>query len=302
MTTGEKTFRARAQRSSFLAPALLLQPTFLGLFCLIGLATIGLGSSSTNPIQIVEWLETNGTQHLGDRAFLGTTKVSAITNAFLAWPAESWAPGLIPIYATERAGRFELHRLPKRGEENQSEPLFFALPPADEPPATLLTGQWHCSATRGESTDSWFIWQLTAVGGTVVGRFDPSSDYRVASIRPGTLRSNRFELVVEYINDTYHLKGEWKDDRLRGTWEKHDREERGQWRAERDTKAVPMPASVDLVELYEWRRTPEGPAHYSTSTHPPSPGWTRSPEPLGRVRKHPTSNSPSPQAVPSLQP
>ena len=50
-----------------------MKAIFLGLLCLSSPATLSF-ANSTNPIQIVEWSEADGTQRLADRTFLEKTK------------------------------------------------------------------------------------------------------------------------------------------------------------------------------------------------------------------------------------
>ena len=70
------------------------------------------------------------------RANLGTNQApfaaAATTTgsvAFQAFAGRDWSPGLVPIFAVEKHGRWELRRRPGKGQENFSEPLFLALPP-----------------------------------------------------------------------------------------------------------------------------------------------------------------------------
>src|SRR5688572_8672799 len=69
--------------------------------------------------------------------------------SFLAVTTNVWPAGLVPIFAVEKTNRVELRRYPARGDENSSEPLFYALPPEDEPDATKIAGRWECLGVRG---------------------------------------------------------------------------------------------------------------------------------------------------------
>src|SRR5687767_11347178 len=74
--------------------------------------------------------------------------------AFVAVCTNDWPPGMVPIFEVEKANRFELRRRPPRGQENFYAPLFFALPPEDEPDAAKLAGRWESTAQRpGGSKD-----------------------------------------------------------------------------------------------------------------------------------------------------
>lgn len=203
--------------------------------------------------------------------------------AFLALPPTNWWPGLVPVFGVEREDRFELRRTPPRGQENFTEPLFFALPPEDEPDAARIVGRWECSATREGGTESWFTWELTADGDKLAGRFDQGTDYRVASVAGGTFRSNRFTLNIEYNLDRYELTGEWRDGALSGRWRQVGESENGAWEAKR----VPQPAATNsfraAVALHEFRRASGNTRHYSTEPALPETGWERAARPLFRV-------------------
>jgi hypothetical protein len=279
---------------------------FLGL--LVG-GAVGLraaeGVAGSEPITFFEWPAPDGSQRVGDRPALAAAKVnpSAAVAVFRALPAEEWPQGCTPIFVVEREGRFELRRLPPRGEENFVEPLFAALPPENDGNAARLTGAWQCSATRPGGSDAWFIWHLAVDGEMVRGRFDPATEFRVAGLAGGTLRTNRLELTVEYSNDAYLLTGEWHDGKLRGRWVKHDSEEGGQWEAARATSAperlsARLPAD-EPVPLYEWRREREGARHYSIGTNSPGPAWTHPPRVLCRVWKS-SAPSPKPSTAPPI--
>jgi hypothetical protein len=200
---------------------------------------------------------------------------------FLAVCMNEWPAGLIPIFAVQKENHFELRRRPPRGEENSSEPFFFALPPADEPDAARISGHWRCNATRGAGADSSLAWQLASEGEKLSGRFDPNSEYRVAFLAGGTFRSNRIELRVEYFMDAYVLTGDWLDGRLKGHWRHTEDSEHGTWEAQRD--AVPLPGNTNIVALCEWRRAADGARRYALDGEPISSGWERSTRPLCRV-------------------
>lgn len=202
--------------------------------------------------------------------------------SFLAVTTNIWPAGLVPIFAVEKTNRVELRRYPARGEENSSEPLFYALPPGDEPDATKIAGRWECLGIRGTGTKEFFGWDLCIDGENVAGRFDQFTDFRFARIMGGTFRSNQFELRIEYIMDTYVVKGTWHEGRMKGDWTRVDESEGGTWEAARP-KFI-LPPATNLVALYEWRRT-DGARRYLLENQRPGADWQRAPRPLCRVWK-----------------
>jgi hypothetical protein len=199
---------------------------------------------------------------------------------FRAVVTNEWPGGWVPIFAVDKAHGVELRRRSLAGEENTSEPLFFGLPPADEVDAGRIAGRWECVATRGSDSRKHLVWQLAVEAGRISGRFDQNTEYRVAFITGGTFRSNRFDLVVEYLQDKYLLTGDWRNGRLAGDWRRADEEERGAWEAVREP-GPPTPAGA--VPLYEWRRASDNARHYALEEERMAVGWERAPRPLCRV-------------------
>ena len=197
--------------------------------------------------------------------------------AFHAVVTNTWPTGLVPIFAVELTNHFELRRRPRRGKENATEPLFFALPPADEPDAAKLAGRWELEAIRYGGTKDYPVWELAVEGDQVSGRFDQNTDYRFAYLMGGTFRSNALELRVEYINDAYIIQGTWDAEKMNGRWRRADNSEEGPWQGTRTAAA--LPANTNVVNLYEWRRNDA--RHYATDS--PGPEWTRANRPLCRV-------------------
>src|SRR5687767_8474623 len=78
--------------------------------------------------------------------------------AFLAVCTNSWPAGLVPVFAVEKTNRVELRRRPGLGQENFSEPLFFALPPGNEPEAAKVAGRWECLGNRPGGSREVFGW------------------------------------------------------------------------------------------------------------------------------------------------
>jgi hypothetical protein len=210
-------------------------------------------------------------------------KWSAGPAAFRAVTSATWPEGLVPVFAVEHDdGRWELRRLPPRGTENYTEPLFFALPGEDEPEAAQITGTWNCAATNAIGTKHFLAFELAAERGRIAGRFDQNAEYRVAYIGGGTFASNRFHLLVEYSNDRYTLDGEWRNGALAGKFHQHEGSDRGSWSAERPPRPE-LPTAGVLLPLHEWRRDGGDARSYSTGTNAPGPGWVRAPRPLCRV-------------------
>lgn len=203
----------------------------------------------------------------------------AHTNCF-AVVSTAWPAGLVPVFAvTTDEGGFELRRAALRGTENFADPLFFALPLEEEAEATRLAGTWNLVATNSNGSKHSMDVQLTVVGDRVAGRFDPSSEYRVAFVSGGTFRSNELQLNVEYSNDRYLLTGKLRGDQVAGSHRQLEGEEQGIWSAMR-AQSPAIPSARGVVPLYEWRRGDEK----CYSVDPLSDqGWRRSQRPLCRV-------------------
>lgn len=238
-------------------------------------------SVKLEPIRRVDLV--SGTQRLVNRHILDAPKSKGqnVGTAFVAVVSTSWPAGLVPLFVIETENTFELRRLPARGQENHSEPLFFALPPEDETNAVKICGKWNGVASNSQRSNHSPNWELAIDGERVAGRFDPGGEYRVAFISGGTFRSNRFELNVEYINDRYALSGEWRDGKLAGTWQQVDDSDRGTWQATRQAGPAVLPGTANTLPLYEWRR---GEARrYATEQQMKEVGWQRAVRPLCRV-------------------
>lgn len=197
--------------------------------------------------------------------------------------AASWLPGWLPVFAVERRGMTELRRRPPRGQENFTEPLFFALPAATETGASDLAGPWHVRATNSNGSTHHLGWELTVEAGEVSGRFDPDSEYRFAFITDGTWRSNRLELRVENVSEKYEVNGELRDGRLAGSWRHLDGEPAGTWSAERPAVPPPPGDPALLIDLWAWTRPDHATPFYGSKPPDGTNGWKRSEQPLGRV-------------------
>jgi hypothetical protein len=227
----------------------------------------------------------------GERAQLATLhdvqqrrmKPTILSTNFSAVSAERWPVGLVPIFSVEREdGHFELRRLPRRGVENGSDPLFFALPREDEREATAIAGAWTCTATNAEGSQHWVGWELAVNGTQLAGRFDQQTEYRFAFVTGGTFVSNRFELSVEHTNDRYLLTGEWRDGAMTGNWRQEDGPQRGMWRATRPP-AVRIPSAESTAPLFEWRKKGSEERAYLMNGKSPGQDWISASAPLCRV-------------------
>lgn len=226
---------------------------------------------------------TNGTQRLMTESEMQFGKINPQSARVVFWAAvtNSWPAGLVPLFAVEKGGAFKLRRLPVPGQGNFSDPLFFGLPPEDEPESAKIAGRWDCQAIRGSGSKEYVSWDLSADAGVVAGRFDQNTQYRFAYVTGGSFRSNRFELRVEYIQDHYLLQGDWRDGKLAGEWQHLGGAERGAWEAERAPSAIPSHGAI--AALYEWRRESDGARRYALEEARLEEGWKRAAKPLCRV-------------------
>lgn len=208
----------------------------------------------------------------------GTNGVS-----FLAVVSKEWPAGLVPVYVVEKNGGMELRRTPAKGTEGFSEPVFFALPTADEPESAAISGRWEVRATRGDGSKPFVSFEISAVRGEVIGRFDQNTDYRFAYITGGSFKTNRLTLAVEYIRDHFEMTAELRDGRLRGRWRNLDDSEGGTWEATR-AHLSSSPAGLKVVDLIEWRNAREE-RRWSVEDQSEDGVWKRSDSALCRVWK-----------------
>ena len=260
-------------------------PTWLLLHSVMFSLQVGAAEARkpVEPVTFFRGLASDGTERIGDPIGLRHANVTSMQPHFDALPPDEWWHGLVAVYGVQRNSRFELRRQAPAGEENLAEPLFFALPRADEPEASGITGTWRCTATRSGSSDAWFIWHLTVENELISGRFDPSTEYRVASLTGGRFRTNRVDVTIEYSNEAYRLTGELRNGRLAGRWEKAGQEERGQWEGTRAGLPPNRLPTGTVVPLFEWRRTSDDARRYLAGTNSPGPGWSRSIQPICQV-------------------
>lgn len=201
--------------------------------------------------------------------------------AFHAVVTNTWPSGLVPVFGVEKTNTFELQRRPRRGKENASEPLFFALPLEDEPDAAKLAGRWELEAIRFSGSKEYPVWELAVEGEKVSGRFDQNTDYRFAYLLGGTFCSNVLDLRVEYVNDAYLITGTWHDGKMKGRWRRADDSEAGPWEATRSMAR--LPTNQKIVNLYELSRASDGSRRYALETETSGPEWNRAARPLCRV-------------------
>lgn len=202
------------------------------------------------------------------------------TKLFCAVRSERWPAGLVPVFQVAEGKNFVLKRLPVSGEENSSEPLFFALPLEDDSEATKLCGHWDFRAVQNGSTSLTAL-EITYLRGEVSARFDQNSDYGFAHLSNGTFQNNELMLTVRYIADVYLVKGKLENGILTGKWTAQSESEHGTWQASRAPQNLPPPSNA--VSLFEWTRPSDGALRYATEDESMSTEWVRTPIPLCRV-------------------
>lgn len=204
------------------------------------------------------------------------------TKLFYAVHSERWPAGLVPVFEMAEGKGFALKRLPVAGEEKSSEPLFFALPLEDESEASILCGQWEFTAVRNDSTSLTSL-QVTYARGEVSARFDQNTDYGFAQLNRGTFQNNELTLTVQYISDSYLLRGKWDGRILTGQWKAQEESEHGTWRATQEPKNFSPPSGA--VRLFEWRRPSDGALRYATEQEVMLDEWQKNPDAICRVWK-----------------
>lgn len=191
------------------------------------------------------------------------------TPLFKALSAFHWPPGYIPLFAVEREQRFELRRRPPKGQENFTEPLFFALPSMAHSNA-IYSGRWIVEATREDGSKPFLAWDLAIEGDLVAGRLDQDTDYRHAFITGGEIKGKQLHLNLEYINDKFLITGTISTNQFAGSWSKTDGSESGSITAKRPATASVQPPGKK-VALHIWRK--EKSIRYSPETRKLPPSW-----------------------------
>jgi len=214
--------------------------------------------------------------------------VAAVSNtsvAFRAVTGKTAPPGLVPIFAVETQGRVELRRVPGKGQESFSDPVFFAWPPRRESEAGKVSGRWEALAIREDRSRHRFALELAVDGQRVSARFDPDTDYRFAHLTDGRLRHGRLELQVAYLNDHYRLSAERRKDRWVGSWRLEDDSASGPLELWREASATQAPPRREVIALHECRKAGSPERIYRRADESLPPGWQRVFPPLCEVWK-----------------
>ena len=218
---------------------------------------------------------------------LGRTPVVAgVSNtvvAFRAVTGKTAPSGLVPIFAVETHGRIELRRIPGKGQESFSDPVFFAWPPRRESEAGNVSGRWEALAIREDRSRHRFALELAVDGERVAARFDPDTDYRFAHLTDGRLRHGRLELQVAYLNDHYLLSAERRKDRWVGSWKLEDDSATGPLELWREAPSTKTPPRHGVIALHECRKAGSPERIYRLADDPLPPGWQRVSPPLCEV-------------------
>jgi len=197
--------------------------------------------------------------------------------------ARDWPAGLVPMFAVESEGHVTLRRVPPVGRENFSDPLFFALPPENEPQATRLAGRWRLESRSREGRHHRLAMDWSALGERAAGRLDQDTDFRFAYLTGATWKEDRLSLTVEYIADRYEMSGVWTNGILRGSWRQVPEGDEGTWEAVRPLPEGTIPPVERVLPLYEWRRDDGKERRYTVGDTAAGDGWHREPHPLCRV-------------------
>ena len=232
----------------------------------------------------------------------GETSTNApLRPAFRAVPGRSGQAGrtpplgLVPLFTVETQGRTELRRLPARGQESFSDPLFFAWPPRSESEAGQVAGRWEALAIREDRSRHRFALELAVAAGRVSARFDPDTDYRFAHLTEGRWLNRRLDLRVEYLNDRYRLSVERRKDRWMGTWRLDDDSASGPLELWREAPATTAPPRHGTVALHECRTAHSPERIYRLADDPLPPGWSRVSPPLCEVWRPAVRPGPRPE-------
>jgi hypothetical protein len=232
----------------------------------------------------------------------GETSTNApLRPAFRAVPGRSGQTGrtpplgLVPLFTVETQGRTELRRLPARGQESFSDPVFFAWPPRSESEAGQIAGRWEALAIREDRSRHRFALELAVAADRVSARFDPDTDYRFAHLTEGRWLNRRLDLRVEYLNDRYRLSVERRKDRWMGTWRLDDDSASGPLELWREAPATTAPPRRGVVALHECRMADTPERIYRLADDPLPPGWSRVSPPLCEVWRPAARPGPRPE-------
>ena len=205
--------------------------------------------------------------------------------AFRAVTGKTALSGLVPIFAAETHGRIELRRIPGKGQESFSDPVFFAWPPRRDSEAGKISGRWEALAIREDRSRHRFALELAVDGQRVSARFDPDTDYRFAHLTEGRLRHGRLDLQVAYLNDHYRLLVERRKDRWVGSWKLEDDSASGPLELWREAPSTKTPPRRGVIALHECRKAGSPERIYRLADDPLPPGWQRVSPPLCEVWK-----------------
>ena len=217
-----------------------------------------------------------------------TPVVAGVSNtvvAFRAVTGKTAPSGLVPIFAVETHGRIELRRIPGKGQESFSDPVFFAWPPRRESEAGNVSGRWEALAIREDRSRHRFALELAVDGERVAARFDPDTDYRFAHLTEGRLERGRLDLQVAYLNDHYLLSAERRKDRWVGSWKLADDSATGPLELWREAPSTKTPPRRGVIALHECRKAGSPERIYRLADDPLPPGWQRVSPPLCEVWK-----------------
>jgi hypothetical protein len=229
----------------------------------------------------------------------GRTPVVAVVSnmvvAFRAVTGKTAPLGLVPIFAVETQGRVELRRIPGKGQESFSDPVFFAWPPRRESEAGRVSGRWEALAIREDCSRHRFALELAVDGQRVSARFDPDTDYRFAHLTEGRWHNRRLDLRVEYLNERYRLSVEHRKERWVGTWRLEDDSASGPLELWREVSATQAPPRREVIALHECRKAVSPERIYRLADEPLPPGWQRVFPPLCEVWKPGTASRTRPR-------
>lgn len=190
--------------------------------------------------------------------------------------------GCVPVYRVPHGEVFELRRTPPRGLEADADPVFHAWPASDERDSARVSGRWEVRAVRADGSRLRFGMDLGAVRGSLVGRFDPDTDYRFARIPSGSWDGDALNLEVQHIQDRFEIRVRVEGERLTGRWRHEDGSEQGEWTAER-AMGPSVPREEELEDLLGWTG-PGGVRTWRPRSRPPGTDWTPDVVVLCRVR------------------
>ncbi len=258
-----------------------MRPAFAGYGLCLGLALSGLRAgadsskgASTNALVALEWADT------ASGAFRDVRE-SAGRGHFRARTGRGWPSGWVPVFVVPHDTGNELRRTPPRGLEADATPVFFALPASDESGSAEISGRWEVRAERSDGSRLRFSLELAAHRGSLLGRFDPDTDYRFARLTGGTWNTGSMTGRVEYIQDRFELRARRFGNRLSGRWRNEEGSEDAGWTAERPDPEPAMPPGT-VVDLLGWTG-PNGTRTWKLRSTPPGPGWSPDTEALCRV-------------------